>query len=91
MASVFRVFYSKINLNPDKATTVVLAAVVLCNMLHTGHTNTYIPPGFVDEIDGDNVVEGNWRKEANASVFQPLPQWKFGNKMNSQKDKRILC
>ena len=91
MASAFRVFYSKINLNPDKATKVVLAAVVLPNMLHTGHANTYTLPGFMDEIDGDNVVEGNWRKEANASIFQPLPQWKFGNKMNSQKDQRILC
>ena len=91
MASVFRVFHSKITLNPDKATKVVLATVVLCNMLHNGHANTYIPPGFMDEIDGDNVVEGNWRKEANASILQPLPQRKFGNKMNSQKDKRILC
>ena len=32
MASVFRVFYSKINLSPKKATKVVLAAVVLHNL-----------------------------------------------------------
>ena len=69
MASVFRVFYSKINSNPDKATKVVLAAVVLHNMLHTGHANTYAPPRFADEIDGDNVVRGSWRKEVNVSVF----------------------
>ena len=79
MASVFRVFYSNINLSPDKATNVVLAAAVVHNILHTGHVNTYAPPGFVDKIDADNVVEGSWRKEVNASVFKPLPPQKFGN------------
>ena len=79
MASAFKVFYSRINLSPDKATKVVLAAVVLHNMLRSGHANTYTPPGFADEIDGDNVVEGSWKKEVNASLFQPLPPQKFGN------------
>ena len=79
MASVFRTFYSNINLSPDKSTEVVLAAVVLQNMPHTGHTKTYTPPGFVDEIGGDNVVEGSWKKEVNASVSQPLPPQKFGS------------
>ena len=80
MASAFRAFYSKINLNPDKATKVVLAAIVFHNILLTGHANTYAPPRFADEIDGDNVVGGSWRKEVNLSVFQPLPPQKFGNK-----------
>ena len=66
MASVFN---SKFNLIPDEATKVVLAAVVLHNMLRTGHANTYTPPGFADEIDGEKVVEGSWRKEVKASVF----------------------
>ena len=79
MASVFRAFYSNINSSPDKATNVALAAVVLQNMPHTGHANTYTPPGFVDETDGYNVVEDSCRKEVNASVFQPLPPQKFGN------------
>ena len=48
-------------------------------MLLTGYVNVYTPPGFTDEIDGDNVVEHSWRKEINASVFQPLPPQKFGN------------
>ena len=56
MTCVFRVFYSKINSSPDKATKVVFAAVVLHNMLRTGHANTLTPPGF----------------EVNARVFQPL-------------------
>ena len=79
MASVFRAFYSNINLCLDKATKVVLAAVVLQNTFPTGHANTYIPLGFLDEIDGDNIVEGSWRKEVNASLFQLLPPQKFGN------------
>ena len=66
MASVFN---SKFNLIPDKATKVVLAAVVLHNMLRTGHANTYTPPGFADEIDGEKVMEGSSRKEVKASVF----------------------
>ena len=88
MASVFRVFYSKINLSPDKATKVVLAAIVLHNMLRIGHANTYTPPEFADEIDEDNVVEGSWRKEVNASVFQPLPPQKFRN--NSKRTAEII-
>ena len=61
MASVFRAFYSNINLCLDKAIKVVLAAVVLQNIFPTGHVNTYIPLGFFDEIDGDNIVEGSWK------------------------------
>ena len=34
MASVFRVFYSNINLSPDKATKVVLAAAVVHAPMH---------------------------------------------------------
>ena len=48
-------------------------------MLLTGYANVYTSPGFTDEIDGDNVVEHSWRKEINASVFQPLPPQKFRN------------
>ena len=59
MASVCKVFYSKINLSTDKATNVVLPAVVLHDMLRTGHANTYKPPGCGDEIDENNVVEGS--------------------------------
>ena len=69
MVSVCKIFYSKINLSPDKATNFVLPAVVLHDMLRTGHANTYKPPGFADEIDGNNVVQGSWRKQVNASVF----------------------
>ena len=41
MTSVSRVFYSKINFSEDKATRVVLVAVVLHNMFRIRHTNTY--------------------------------------------------
>ena len=83
IATIFRVFCSKINLYLDKATKVVVAAVVLHNM--QGNTlgrqgNIYTPPGFADEIDEVNVVEGSWKREISASVFQP-PQH-FGNNSN---------
>ena len=38
-------------------------------MLRTGHANNYTPPGFADEIDGDNVVESSWRKESMPAYF----------------------
>ena len=74
----------KINLSPNKAKKVVLAAVALHYILRTGHANTYTPQGFVDEIYGDNLVKGSWRKEVNASVFKPLPSQKFGNNSKQQ-------
>lgn len=80
MTSVFRIFCSKINLSPDKATKVFLSAVVLHNLLRSKCTNTYTPTGFADEIHGENIIDGSWRIENNVSAFQPLPPQKYANK-----------
>ena len=80
MLSKFRAFYPKINLSPDKATKVFLQLLFFITCFALGTlANAYTPLGFADEIDGDNVVEDSWRKEVNASVFQPLPPRQSGN------------
>lgn len=65
LANRFRVFITKIYLNPDKATTITLAALVLHNMLRDLSPDSYTPEGFIDEEDEETgiVTHGTWRQQ----------------------------
>ena len=72
-ANRFRVFLTRNNLSPDKATDIALATIVLHNMLRTTSRETYTPPGFTDEINSDgDVVEGSWR-QAQITPYMQVP------------------
>eukprot|EP00795_Rhopilema_esculentum_P011621 gene11621-21862_t len=79
LTSVFRIFSTKINMHPDRATSVILASLVLHNMLRTKSSDSYKPKGFADEIQGDMVVDGQWRAENSDRNMQPLPPRRHGN------------
>lgn len=80
LTSVFRIFSSKINLGPDKATSVVMAALALHNLLRTKSSDSYTPKGYADEIIGDDIIEGQWRHvNSNNSIIEALPPRKHGN------------
>ncbi|KAK8776160.1 hypothetical protein V5799_030496 [Amblyomma americanum] len=62
MASRFRIFRRVINLLPENADYVVLAACVLHNFLT--EDAAYMPPNYADTEDCyGNVTEGQWRQE----------------------------
>eukprot|EP00794_Sanderia_malayensis_P017912 gene17912-biopygen12902 len=88
LTNVFRVFSSTMNLHPDNATSVVLAALVLHNLLRTKSSESYTPLGFADAIVDGDVIEGDWRSTASASALRDLPARRHGN--NSTKSAETL-
>lgn len=82
----FRVFTTQMYLNPDKATIITLAALVLHNMLRQLSRESYTPDGFIDfENESGNVVYGNWREE-NVAVLKDVPAKRRGNKASKQAE-----
>ena len=60
-------------MNPDKATKIVKAALVLHNMLRSKSPESYTPAGFADEVVDDNAIDGRLRKSNTGSFLEPLP------------------
>ena len=80
LSNVFRIFHTKINLNPDKAIKIVLKSLVLHNLLRTKSASSYTPSGFTDHIVNGQIIDGEWRKNRNQnSVFKDLPPARRGN------------
>ena len=74
MANRFRCFLTKIQLDPDAATGVVLAATVLHNLLRRRCGVNYIPADAVDREDSDHyLIEGEWRRNAQLPQIYPAP------------------
>lgn len=75
MSAVFRVLRKPISLQPDRASNVVMACVLLHNFLRNSRTNNfYTPPGFMDSILDGEVVPGTWRQEQQADgALRSLP------------------
>lgn len=62
LASRFRIFLGCINLKPDTAKYVRLAAVTLHNIVRTRSPYRYIPAPSVDQDNSDGTIRpGNWR------------------------------
>ena len=60
-------------MNPDKATKIVKAALVLHNMLRSKSPESYTPAGFADEVVDDNVIDGRLRESNTGSFLESLP------------------
>ncbi|CAK1587680.1 unnamed protein product [Parnassius mnemosyne] len=76
MSSIFRVLRKPIPLQPDRASNIVMSCVLLHNFLRNSKTsnNLYIPPGFLDRIENDEVIPGTWRNEQPVdSALRSLP------------------
>ena len=84
LVSVLRIFSTTINVPPDKATKVDLAALILHNMLRLKSSDTYTPVGFADEVRDEIITEGHWRRESMASIIRDLPARCRGN--NTKKE-----
>ena len=66
LAVRFRVLYSMMLVDPEKATMIVLACCTLHNMLLSEAKYTYSPPGTFDQEDNTGQLQmGSWREEHN--------------------------
>lgn len=65
MSAIFRVLRKPIPFQPDRASNIVMACILLHNFLRDSKTsnNYYTPSGFMDRIENDNVIPGTWRNE----------------------------
>lgn len=94
-ANRFRVFTTRMCLDPDKATTITLAALVLHNMLRELSSDSYTPEGYIDqETESGDLIEGEWREEnVGASVLQDLPSRRSGNKptKNAENNRDVFA
>ena len=62
-------------LDPDKATIITLATLVLHNILRQLSYESNTPEGYIDmETESGDIVEGEWTEEnVGASVLQSRP------------------
>ena len=71
----FRVFTTKMYLDPDKATTVNLASLVLHNTLRQLSHESYTPYGFIDmETSNGEILQGNGEKKMSEHQFYKVYQ-----------------
>lgn len=85
LANRFRIFCTKINLHPDKATIITMSALVLHNMLRELSKDSYTPEGFIDQIDESTgeIVDGSWREQDLTNyAFQELQPCRGNNRAN---------
>ena len=87
LGNVFRIFSTKINVNPEKSTKVILAAVTLYSFLRAKLRKSHTPSLYVDQVTNDIIVQGSWRHENNPADFQPLPSQKVGNNSRKRAEK----
>ena len=60
----FWLFLGRSNLTPETTVDAILAAATLHNLLRCKSRESYTPPDFVDELEGDQVIhEGSFRQD----------------------------
>ena len=70
LTNCFRVFTTRMCLDPDKATIITLATLVLHNMLPQLSYESYTPEGYIDmEKESGDIVEREWREENVGALF----------------------
>lgn len=63
LANRLRVFLSNIALEPEKVTTVTLAALCVHNFLRKKASDVYLPSTFADVEDANHNIPGSWSLE----------------------------
>lgn len=75
LTSRWRVLFTTLDADEEKATNIVKATVVLHNMLCTVHDKAYNPAGFADApLNGGNVVQGIWRAGSEPVAVHTVPR-----------------
>ena len=85
LASRFRVFHTKIHLDPEKVTTIVLAACCLHNLIINTQSQNFASDLSDREDEQHNIVRGEWRNLQPLTVIQ---QTQARNSPNGAKQQR---
>ena len=73
LASVFRIFFTKISIDPHFVKLITLACCILHNLLRTLSKDSYTPRNFVDYVDDQGrVTDGQWRNEGQSLYLSSL-------------------
>ena len=72
-------------LDPDKATTIKLAALVCC-IIRTFMHDSYTPDGYVDFETKWILWIGIGEKTVSLSVFKSMSAWRSGNKFSKNAE-----
>ena len=60
LISVFRIFCTNVNSNPEKATEIVVTALVLNNFLWKKSIKSKTPSSYVDQVTNGVIIEELW-------------------------------
>ena len=75
MTNRFRILFTPLDANSEKAARIVRATCALHNMLCTLKDNIYIPPGYADApLPGGNIADGFWRREHQLTDLAAVPR-----------------
>lgn len=88
LASVFRIFFTKINLDPDTVKEITLACCILHNVLRTLSRDSYTPLNSVDYVDDGNIIEGEWRNEGQSPFLDKINNFSGRKKAYDAEDVR---
>ena len=71
LVSRFRIFSTKISIQPGNATKIALCCYVLHNLLRTLANNSYCGAIGYGDVAGDNgnINEGSWRNECPFAIY----------------------
>ena len=91
LANRWKIYHTKILLQPEKLESLVLTTLALHNMLRASSEsrNVYSPFSLADSIGIDgSMVDGEWRRESEAGMFSLQPKSTGSNSPLSAKQVR---
>ena len=73
LANVFRIFFTRMNVTTELASSITLACCILHKLLRTLSLESYTPRYSVDNVDDNGeITEGEWRNEGPSPYFTDL-------------------
>ena len=87
LISVFRIFCTNVNSNPEKAAKIVVAALVLHDFLWKKSIKSKTSSSHVDQVTNGVIIEELWWGENKQIFFQSSPSQKVGNRSSKRAEK----
>lgn len=89
LANRWRIYHTPIQATPEHVERLVMATIVLHNFLRKNALRSYCPPGLADsEKSNGEVVPGQWRRDADSSQLNDIPNLRGQRAANTAVDMR---